>query len=178
MLGTQKAWIHSVFTGTMWQEWRGRSGAPSTTLFRLFLTDRNKSELFCELKEKRKSPVFRLKLGFFGGAGGGTRTHTVSLPTDFESVTSTNSITPASNACLLYKMQIRNSRGDLKLAENCTTDGKGDCAHRKMNRPLKTMENRKKDYTNGGKRAIIYQLKYAHQPDLRMRRCQEGGGGL
>ena len=88
MLGTQKAWIHSVFTGTMWQEWRGRSGAPSTTLFRLFLTDRNKSELFCELKEKRKSPVFRLKLGFFGGAGGGTRTHTVSLPTDFESVTS------------------------------------------------------------------------------------------
>ena len=29
------------------------------------------------------------------GAGGGTRTHTVSPPTDFESVTSTNSITPA-----------------------------------------------------------------------------------
>lgn len=32
---------------------------------------------------------------FLFGAGGGTRTHTVSLPTDFESVTSTNSITPA-----------------------------------------------------------------------------------
>ncbi len=29
------------------------------------------------------------------GAGGGTRTHTVSPPTDFESVTSANSITPA-----------------------------------------------------------------------------------
>ena len=29
------------------------------------------------------------------GAGGGTRTHTMSPPTDFESVTSTNSITPA-----------------------------------------------------------------------------------
>ena len=29
------------------------------------------------------------------GAGGGTRTHTVSLPTDFESVTSANSITSA-----------------------------------------------------------------------------------
>ena len=28
-------------------------------------------------------------------AGGGTRTHTMSPPTDFESVTSTNSITPA-----------------------------------------------------------------------------------
>ncbi len=32
------------------------------------------------------------------GAGGGTRTHTVLLPTDFESVTSANSITPA-NMC-------------------------------------------------------------------------------
>ena len=30
------------------------------------------------------------------GAGGGTRTHTVSPPADFESATSTNSITPAS----------------------------------------------------------------------------------
>lgn len=29
------------------------------------------------------------------GAGGGTRTHMVLLPTDFESVTSANSITPA-----------------------------------------------------------------------------------
>ena len=33
-------------------------------------------------------------LGF--GAGGGTRTHTMSPSTDFESVTSANSITPAS----------------------------------------------------------------------------------
>ena len=32
---------------------------------------------------------------FLYGAGGRTRTGTVSLPTDFESVTSTNSITPA-----------------------------------------------------------------------------------
>ncbi len=31
----------------------------------------------------------------FRGAGGGGRTRTVSLPTDFESVTSANSITPA-----------------------------------------------------------------------------------
>ena len=35
----------------------------------------------------------RLRVPF--GAGGGTRTHTVLLPTDFESVTSANSITPA-----------------------------------------------------------------------------------
>ena len=34
------------------------------------------------------------------GAGGGTRTHTVLLPTDFESVTSANSITPAAYALL------------------------------------------------------------------------------
>ena len=34
----------------------------------------------------------------FSGADGGTRTHTVSLPTDFESVTSANSIT---SACLV-----------------------------------------------------------------------------
>ena len=36
----------------------------------------------------------------FYGAGGGTRTHTMLPPTDFESVTSTNSITPA--YCFYY----------------------------------------------------------------------------
>ncbi len=35
------------------------------------------------------------------GAGGGTRTHTMSPPTDFESVTSTNSITPACNSVII-----------------------------------------------------------------------------
>lgn len=47
----------------------------------------------------RRAPLFDKivrKAGLIHyGAGGGTRTHTVSLPTDFESVTSTNSITPA-----------------------------------------------------------------------------------
>ena len=33
------------------------------------------------------------------GAGGGTRTHTESPPADFESATSTNSITPALFSC-------------------------------------------------------------------------------
>ena len=55
-----------------------------------------------------KNPVFRLKKGKTldasnaevssvseDGAGGGTRTHTESPPADFESATSTNSITPA-----------------------------------------------------------------------------------
>ena len=42
---------------------------------------------------KRKNPVIS------GGAGGGTRTHTESPPADFESATSTNSITPALFSC-------------------------------------------------------------------------------
>ena len=45
------------------------------------------------LHSKKGTPPLRMV--FLFGAGGGTRTHTVSLPTDFESVTSTNSITPA-----------------------------------------------------------------------------------
>ena len=49
-------------------------------------------------KQIKEAPIKRghpLGCPLFIGAGGGTRTHTVSLPTDFESVTSTNSITPA-----------------------------------------------------------------------------------
>ena len=42
----------------------------------------------------RKTPE-GIYLREFCGAGGGGRTRTVSLPTDFESVTSANSITPA-----------------------------------------------------------------------------------
>ena len=38
---------------------------------------------------KRRNPVVS------SGAGGGTRTHTELPPADFESATSTNSITPA-----------------------------------------------------------------------------------
>ena len=41
--------------------------------------------------QKRHGPVGHASFG----AGGGTRTHTMSPSTDFESVTSTNSITPA-----------------------------------------------------------------------------------
>ena len=49
------------------------------------------------------------KSDFFHGAGGGTRTHTVSLPTDFESVTSANSITPANISLLLYTKRNKKS---------------------------------------------------------------------
>ena len=47
------------------------------------------------------SPIGK-RFGLYGrGAGGGTRTHTVSLPADFESATSTNSITPANLDCII-----------------------------------------------------------------------------
>ena len=48
-------------------------------------------------KKHKKSSVHNIKsvMNTRYGAGGGTRTHTVLLPTDFESVTSANSITPA-----------------------------------------------------------------------------------
>ena len=43
----------------------------------------------------KKNELIINKSSFFFGAGGGTRTRTMSPPTDFESVTSANSITPA-----------------------------------------------------------------------------------
>ena len=73
---------------------------------------------------KKKTPSRTIRSPRRRGAGGGTRTHTVSLPTDFESVTSTNSITPANDTCLLYKMLFQNSREIY-------------CKKIKMNRPLK-----------------------------------------
>lgn len=43
------------------------------------------------------------------GAGGRTRTGTVSLPVDFESTTSANSITPASGALIVYTIHSQNA---------------------------------------------------------------------
>ena len=86
------------------------------------------------------------------GAGGGTRTHTVSLPTDFESVTSTNSITPAFSDFILYRMGFQNSRETFRPLH-----------HVKNEQSVKNVENRKKDYPRPGKRAIIYLLNYAYR---------------
>ncbi len=48
------------------------------------------------MKNEDNEKVTRFASGdFFVGAGGRTRTGTVSLPVDFESTTSANSITPA-----------------------------------------------------------------------------------
>ena len=51
-------------------------------------------EIICCTLKAQKNPRTIVVLGFCG-AGGGTRTHTPSLAADFESATSTNSITPA-----------------------------------------------------------------------------------
>ena len=46
-------------------------------------------------RDKKSPKTLDVMLVFGHGAGGGTRTHTLSPTTDFESVTSANSITPA-----------------------------------------------------------------------------------
>ena len=70
------------------------------------------------LKKRRSQPFgtlsFTLKISRLlrpYGAGGGTRTHTMSPSADFESATSTNSITPASYGFSLYRKPTQNSRG-------------------------------------------------------------------
>ncbi len=55
--------------------------------------------MYLKIKRNKKVPVIIQKLfcarKLFIGAGGGGRTRTSVTPTDFESVTSANSITPA-----------------------------------------------------------------------------------
>ena len=56
------------------------------------------SKIYHPFRQERislKNDKFLSKLVVFHGAGGGGRTRTVSLPPDFESGTSANSITPA-----------------------------------------------------------------------------------
>ena len=55
-----------------------------------------------KIPQKRKSPRSHKTTGVFSGAGGRGRTDTVSLPRDFESRTSANSITPACCLQLYY----------------------------------------------------------------------------
>ena len=55
--------------------------------------------IFADIKNF-ESPV---KQGFRNGAGSGGRTRTVSLPLDFESSTSANSIIPADNSCIIQQ---------------------------------------------------------------------------
>ena len=53
-------------------------------------------EIISLLENMKKLHLEKSKCSFQLGAGGRTRTGTVSLPMDFESITSANSITPAS----------------------------------------------------------------------------------
>ena len=54
-------------------------------------------------KEQKETTIFCRKLSFLFGAGSGGRTRTVSLPLDFESSTSANSIIPAIIIALCYR---------------------------------------------------------------------------
>ena len=62
-----------------------------------------KKDLFCPVDKR----------GLFAGAGSGTRTHTVSLPTDFESVTSANSIIPANAKVIIHYLKSKCKRNKL-----------------------------------------------------------------
>ena len=53
------------------------------------------------------------------GAEGGTRTHTVSLPTDFESVTSANSITSARNSYIIPLIYVFVNKNLAKRSSEC-----------------------------------------------------------
>ena len=59
--------------------------------------------------EIRKHPRPKPRALFYAGDGG--RTHTVSPPTDFESVSSANSNTPAQETILLYLLPAQKSSG-------------------------------------------------------------------
>ena len=61
-------------------------------------------------RSRNKKTPKPYRFGSFGGAGGRTRTGTVSLPVDFESTTSANSITPAKLTRVIiqyYKYKIK-----------------------------------------------------------------------
>ena len=64
-------------------------------------------------KENRVSLTVKSVMNTRYGAGDRTRTGTLSPAVDFESTTSTNSITPAWLTYLLYRMAAANSRGNL-----------------------------------------------------------------
>ena len=51
----------------------------------------------------------KAKVELYDGAGGRTRTGTVSLPVDFESTTSANSITPAQHYVLYNNLKKKSS---------------------------------------------------------------------
>ena len=62
------------------------------------------------------------------GAGGGTRTHTMSPSTDFESVTSANSITPAATGSIIHykKAKIKCGQYFLKTKLKIATEKTGE----------------------------------------------------
>ena len=90
-----------------WCRWRDslRRNAPTRPRQRKQFTELFSSASLLPVRVpflyKSNSPLKRGNCCF--GAGGGTRTRTMSPPTDFESVTSANSITPAYSIFITHK---------------------------------------------------------------------------
>ena len=86
-----------------WWDSEPRSAEPSNKLHR----QRGNENLYRQFEvvfhpsTVSKKQEYSKEYSCFFGAGGGTRTHTMSPSTDFESVTSANSITPAYRAVRL-----------------------------------------------------------------------------
>ena len=67
--------------------------------------------------------------GLPADAGGGGRTRTVSLPTDFESVTSANSITPAYRHIISYFRCFVNPRYCRRNLHPAAASGQAKCRY-------------------------------------------------
>ena len=69
----------------------------------------HRQKVYLKPKQKKRTSRFLSTLRFLFGAAGRSRTGTVSLPADFESATSANSITAANVTMILYNNQNKKS---------------------------------------------------------------------
>ena len=80
-------------------------------LFMTWFLKRVSANFLKETKNPNPSPTGKTWFGFYWfGAGSGGRTHTVSLPRDFESRTSANSIIPARFNFDFFRLQKNRNR--------------------------------------------------------------------
>ena len=101
-----QAAVPGCFVKRWWGAWASKVSTGD------FCARLSRAALFdpCDHAKKRPQKALCL-LGFYISAGGGGRTHTVSPPTDFESVSSANSNTPAYVSTLLvYQPHAKLSR--------------------------------------------------------------------
>lgn len=101
-----QAAVPGCFVKRWWGAWASKVSIGD------FCARLSRAALFAPRDHTKKRPQKALRLlGFYISAGGGGRTHTVSPPTDFESVSSANSNTPAYVGTLLvYQPHAKLSR--------------------------------------------------------------------